>query len=80
MVRIYLPLITEGFVNIGKSYRGLRTLSIFFACLSSYFMRYFAYIVPWLIVVYYRATLYPTRSLRLCSFLPAFNTILYILG
>lgn len=50
MLRMYTPLIAEGFVNIGKSYRGLRTVSLLFACLGSYFVRYFSYIVPWFVL------------------------------
>ena len=48
MLRMYVPSIADGFVGIGKSYRGLRTISLLFACIASYFVRYFGYIVPWL--------------------------------
>ena len=78
MLRMYLPSIAEGFVNIGKSYRGLRTLSLLFARLASYFVRYFAYIVPWL-ALYIIGQLYSIPDPEsVCSFLPVFNSLLHI--
>lgn len=50
MLRIYLPSIAQGFLGVGKTYRGLRIVSLLCACLSEFFVRYFAYIVPWLIL------------------------------
>jgi small-conductance mechanosensitive channel len=50
MLRKLVPAVANGFISMGKSYRGLRMLSLFFACMAGYFVRYFSFIAPWLII------------------------------
>jgi small-conductance mechanosensitive channel len=50
LLRKYLPSIAQHFVNVGKTYRGLLTVSLLFSCLSDFFVRYAGYIIPWIIV------------------------------
>lgn len=50
VLRAVLPAVAQGVIAVGSSYRGLRILSFLFACITSYLVRYFVWIVPWLIV------------------------------
>lgn len=49
-LRMILPRLSVWLLEAGRSFRGLFTISFLFAFLSSYFVRYWWVIVPWLML------------------------------
>lgn len=49
-LRMILPRISVWLLDIGRTFRGLHFISLIISFLVSYFIRYWGYIVPWLIL------------------------------
>lgn len=49
-VRFSIMPFARIFLHIGRTYRGLKYISLFFAFFASFYTRYFKVIVPWLII------------------------------
>lgn len=49
-LRMILPRVTVWFLELGKQVRGLNAISLLFSFLVSYFIRYWGFIVPWLVL------------------------------